>query len=562
MRAKMLLKAAIVIAVALAFIVPTSAVVTNKDIVELRDMNIQRIPGRLAMGGPITVQSKEIPLTKIQENGLAPLDVDVQVTSQPEDEGNPALAIGSQNELLTVYEYNNDIYMTTSFDDGQTWTEQGSFDIEGNNEQLPALDFAGTINGKQAYRGSFLSDRNNGGDSFVMMIDDITDDPTTWYAQTVQWSDHGFYDFTSCDSVGYDQLIVQGYQITALLGSFSGIPGYPDCVQLPQYMIDTSDTDVSIFWFYYNNSANARMELDKSSEIVYYAFQWQNTTNQDVILLSSELQYVGRTEGDGGWGDGHGEGRKFQVGGSANTLYPAIAAEEGYVYLALQTDVAGNQDIVCYYSQDDGGNYSMSTIANSDADELYPTLYAYGELAVCTFVKNNNLYAAISTDGGETWEIQDGTINDVDGKVAAQYHSADVYGARTGPCAVWTDTRNDNKDVYFDSIFSYDYPFLFIESITGGFGVTATIKNDGTAPATSVSWEIKVTGGLFDRVLKDKTGTIPALAVNETQPVKTKIFLGLGPILIMVTATCDEGASANRGAEGKQLIIWTIVNNE
>jgi hypothetical protein len=127
---------------------------------------------------------------------------------------------------------------------------------------------------------------------------------------------------------------------------------------------------------------------------------------------------------------------------------------------------------------------------------------------------------------------------------------------------VWTDTRNDNKDVYFDSIFSYDYPFLFIESITGGFGVTATIKNDGTAPATNVSWEIKVTGGLFDRVLKDKTGTIPALAVNETQPVKTKIFLGLGPILIMVTATCDEGASASRGAEGKQLIIWTIVNNE
>jgi hypothetical protein len=142
-----------------------------------------------------------------------------------------------------------------------------------------------------------------------------------------------------------------------------------------------------------------------------------------------------------------GEGRKYQVTGTANTINPAIAAENDNVYLIMQTDQNGNQDIVCYYSLDGGENYEMSIIADSVEDELFPEVYASGDYANVIFLKGNNLFSALTSDGGETWEISE-RLNDLDGSVVDWKRTSDIYGNKV----VWTDNRGDNYAIYIDDL--------------------------------------------------------------------------------------------------------------
>jgi hypothetical protein len=92
-------------------------------------------------------------------------------------------------------------------------------------------------------------------------------------------------------------------------------------------------------------------------------------------------------------------------------------------------------------------------------------------------------------------------------------------------------------------------PVLEIGTITGGFGVKASVKNTGVAAATNVIWTIALDGKLVF-VGKSSTGTIATLAVAGNQAIKSKFILGFGKTNIVVSATCDEGVSADATASG------------
>jgi hypothetical protein len=457
---KIMFKAALVITVVLALVLPSSAIITyNSHEKNYPTMNLTEIKEKIQIGGPINVQRQKMPLTMI-ENGknTASRGTDVLVSPYQDFQGNPALAADDRGVMLTCYEFEEDvtesnIFMAVSRDNGQTWTDEGYWAVDGTFDELSSLDYAGFVNEGYRFHGTFLSSDNDYGDGYQIEITDI-DDPANWGLWTTSWSDNGFFDFTSCDMAAHGNAIGAStdYFVMSLVGSFVDIPGYPNCTQVPFYQISVDDSSW-IYWFYYNYSSNGRMDIDRTAEIIYYAFEWDNNGNQDVILLSSELQYVGEVE-PAGWGDGMGEGRKYQVEGSANTIHPSISAEGDYVYLVLETDVVGDQDVVCYYSHDGGETYQMSDIAVSSSDETNPKVYATGEDAFCVFTKDGNLYSAITHDGGETWEISEDAINDEPGTVIEQYKCADIFGTRT----VWTDDRSDDGDVFFDLIDIGDPP--------------------------------------------------------------------------------------------------------
>jgi hypothetical protein len=92
------------------------------------------------------------------------------------------------------------------------------------------------------------------------------------------------------------------------------------------------------------------------------------------------------------------------------------------------------------------------------------------------------------------------------------------------------------------------------------FGVSAVVHNSGDADATNVSVKITVTGGLLGRIKVNTTEEVSLLAAGDKKTVSTGLFVGLGPIEITVTATCEEGISTEPLHQtGTQLIIISKV---
>jgi hypothetical protein len=77
-------------------------------------------------------------------------------------------------------------------------------------------------------------------------------------------------------------------------------------------------------------------------------------------------------------------------------------------------------------------------------------------------------------------------------------------------------------------------PQLAIESIAGGFGVSARVKNVGIIDAPGVTWSFKLQGFVF--IGGEKSGTLIQMAPNETKTITTGFVLGFGKITITVTA--------------------------
>jgi len=214
---------------------------------------------------------------------------------------------------------------------------------------------------------------------------------------------------------------------------------------------------------------------------------------------------------------------------------PAIAASNDHVIVVAQSDEHINQDIVCFYSSDGGITWETSYVTTATQDDVSPDITLSGDKLICTFVRDGNLYYSSSEDWGATWS-EPVQINEEDGTVSSEYGTA--YACPAG--VVWTDMRNGNADIYYDTFPS---AVISIENIGGGFGVKATITNSGTIAAENLNWKISLSGNVF--VGSEKTGTISSLAPGESATIKSGLVLGIGKTTITVTAG---GTSATASA--------------
>ena len=83
-------------------------------------------------------------------------------------------------------------------------------------------------------------------------------------------------------------------------------------------------------------------------------------------------------------------------------------------------------------------------------------------------------------------------------------------------------------------------PKLIIESVHGGFGITGRIVNNGTASATNIHWRISISGGFANFINKSVEGSIPSLLIGKKTIIRSRLFFGLGPTKVILSATCDE----------------------
>jgi hypothetical protein len=97
----------------------------------------------------------------------------------------------------------------------------------------------------------------------------------------------------------------------------------------------------------------------------------------------------------------------------------------------------------------------------------------------------------------------------------------------------------------------------FTLDITGGFGVKATIKNNGTLNATKIQWKFNLTGGLI-LLGKTKSSTILSLAVGASATAKDVPILGFGKTTIKLEVSCAEGQSATKSATGTVFLFFVL----
>jgi hypothetical protein len=98
----------------------------------------------------------------------------------------------------------------------------------------------------------------------------------------------------------------------------------------------------------------------------------------------------------------------------------------------------------------------------------------------------------------------------------------DVEGAESG----WSDA----------SVISIlEEPNVEIGTITGGFGITAVIKNSGGVDATNVNWSISLSGGVV-LLGRENTGSFPTISSGARLKAKTGLVFGIGSVDILIVA--------------------------
>ena len=538
---KNLLKAVIAIAIASAFVLPGSAVFAG-DESSVSGMKRELVTETYTIertGGIKTISSY---------NSIMPMGVDFQLIGLDTDDVSPSLAADRIGGVMVAADIESpDPTATTvgfkySSDNGVTWPSDEEivvFDFGGNfpDIDLPDLDYNGI--------GAFgtlvpISDTY----MWTMGFPDVSDPEAGGGWSAIAWTTPNPVNYAT--GAGVNEPYAPNSWAKGIVVASVDEPG--------------RDYDWYCLWQTGEGSASSihypnelpwdvgRIEgcVDLTTGRFYDVYEYSNYEGYADGLL---IEWV-TLDGTNNWWQGDWSEKWIETGGYAN---PDIIADDGNCYVVYEQ----NQEIMCTYTHNNGGSWQTRRITIAVEIERFPeiTIDPDGNPA-CIFTLAQELYVINSVDGGATWSIPE-QVNDNPGTVVAEYGCADldyIFSA-------WTDDRNVNDDIYFDILGAPPpLPELNITSISGGLGVSATIKNTGDASATNVIWSISVTGGFFGRIDKTAEGTIPTLAVDaESDSPKTGIFFGLGKIVAEVTVTCDECSPVTETKPGTQIIIFTII---
>ncbi len=509
------------ICIAAMMILQVSAVMNgtyDKDVRPSSDLEV-----KIVKWGNIKCFEKKL-VAKKADIQLGPVAVpaDIPVTSNPETEFRPSIAMDNDGNLLIAYEIQpsiveSDIYYIVSTDNGETWTPTVYLPYE-TVEQYPAVDYWGQGN---RFFSTLMPDPTDydGAAQYLIECTDLTD-PESYSVVYFDWTSYNFHDRQSPDIACYDGRGIDWFY--GIIVSTADCD-YPDGEQISAPVINYASPDDEnsgyIGWpGRFNNSAHAAVDVDRSTGYMYGAWDWMSDTaaTRHILILKRDINNVPGSEYF--W---------IELGGNEMNTYPSVAAANDNIMVVCQSDEQANQDIICYYSMDGGDSWEKSFVTESPDHELYPDIISTGDRsAVCAFVKNGNLYYSKTSDGGMTWTevIQ---INDQDGKVLSEYRTASI--TRGG--VAWSDTR-DNTDVYYDTL---PVPVIGIESVSGGFGVKATVTNTGSLDANDIDWSINIDGNLI-LIGKETTGTIPSLPAGGQEIIKSSLVFGIGRATINVDA--------------------------
>jgi len=496
-----MLKAVLAIAVALVFMLPAVFASDESSVSELK---------RELVAETYAIERTGVVKTISSYNLIMPMDVDFQLIGLDTDDISPSLAADQIGGVMVAADIElPDLSVTTvgfkySSDDGATWPSDEEiviFDFGGDfpDIDLPDLDYNGI--------GAFgtlvpVSDTY----MWTMGFPDVSDPGAGGGWSAITWTTEDPVNYAT--GAGVNEPYAPTNWAKGLVVASVDEPG--------------RDYDWYCLWQTGEGEASSihyqdelpwdvgRIEgcVDLVTGRFYDVYEYFNYEGYADGLLIEWVTLDGSTPN---WWEGDWSEKWIATGDDA---YPDIIAEDGNCYVVYEQ----NGDIMCTFTH--GASWQTQNITETVEIERSPeiTIDPDGNPA-CIFTLAEDLYVVNSVDGGVTWSTPE-QVNDNPGTVVAESDLDYIFSA-------WTDERNVNDDIYFDILGAPPLlPTIDIVDVSGGLGVSATVKNTGDASA-----------------------------------LKTGIFFGLGKIDIEVTATCDEGSSDSETKTGTQIIIFTIINS-
>ena len=469
---------------------------------------------------------------------------DIPIITTESDDSHPAIATDGAGGVLVMSEISSsileaDLGLRYSPDGGNTWyPEDGAFlgwATEDALETYPRIDYTGGSD-FQAY-GTNLPDPSTPV-LHLIHFPSISD-------PEVSWEDDSGWTIWSVDLTGYyedyDGIDVCGYPYgdNAPYPNFHGIIT-STCIDSDtgldtiSLVYETEGTGLQLLYWpgIEGEVSHATCDIDLSTGEYFQAVEWKD--EPDFINDGVHLDHCYLEPGNPEWWKG--DWPEFIFEGAHN---PDVKADGGNCYLVYEflDPIYGATNIVCAYSNDNGQTFKISNVTQTPTEnEKFPAVTAIGTTVICTYYRNGDLYTSTSKDGGATWEESDEPINDDSGIVTEEYRCADI----ANQYITWEANNGDNSDIFFDTV-TIPGPALSIESISGGFGVTATVSNTGSEDASNVDWTISFDGGVF--VGKEKTGTVTVPAGGEAT-VKTGFIFGFGKTTASVNVGGTTGTAS------------------
>jgi len=501
-----------------------------------KNLEIKQMPSKFSPMPKNLELSKQTKAQLLPEKNMHQLGIDIPVMDFGGiDVLNPSLATdGGAGILLAgeVYEnaFNADIHFRTSTDGGNTWLpEEGTiyFDLAsaGYIPEKPVVDYAADLGGIGSYQPI--------GDLSLPQFD--LDSITDWNAGDewllLTWNTDDMVDIDSVDAAGWSSAYSPAPEYSKGVIGYTGDDGATTNILYLIY--STTETGGSGAWTG-NNDDDYEWEFMKLDNDLSTGMHWEAyeiTSNYGEHEPAVEIDWC-QLDGSIDW---------WQTDWSATLIEgakkPDIDAANGKAYCVFEF----NGGISCAYSNDNGENVQTTEISSTGSN---PHVSIAGSNIICTYISNGNLIAAISETNGATWE--DITINDDSGTVADDTHSSTVASSYIA----WANEGHGYSSIYFDTA-GLDVAIIEIDSVSGGIGVNAVIKNTGTADANDIPYSLTVTGGILGGINKEASGTI-SVAAGGTQTISLPMIIGFGSITITVQA-----GSASETLQGTQLLIFT-----
>jgi len=356
----------------------------------------------------------------------------------PGDQLHPAFARSGAYMSAAFYDEDLDnIIWTGSDDDGANFIDGVYWDSGGDYPSIKTWD------NSPRFFGTFVTDYLdlNGGATYLFECTGPMD--TEAYVMIYRdWSDYGWSDMMdadiACDSSENPwEWGISSYVISTTYGD-----GYTDGPTIVYSDEEEEGTDW-ISWYYYDGCAHTDVDIDPVTHIGYVVYDWEDITAGVWKLLVRKIDFATIETG---------YDEIFEITGGGNLNKPAVAAYDDQVIILAETDENGNKDIVCLYT--DTGNMTdlqTSFVADTVDDEQYPDIrHVSGQNFTATFVKDSNLYASKTEDGGINWDDTRWQVNDNDDAVVEEYKTSDL--CEKAAKAMWEEDGPDDIDIYMGNV--------------------------------------------------------------------------------------------------------------